>query len=68
MAVIQITIPDANVDRIMPALEARFPRTVGETNADLFRRWTRARIINIVRQFESDAAATAVLPDEGLMP
>lgn len=70
MATISFTVPDAIVPDLVEALEVRFGRLGGETDAEMVRRHTRAQfwrpLVNQQRKDEAAAAAPATTgPDFG---
>jgi len=48
--------------RFVPAMETRFKRNEGESDADLFKRWLRQITTNMVIGYERQVAAQGVGP------
>lgn len=61
------TVSAANAQRIVDALTPGMPPEDGETFADYMDRWMRETMKDRVHGFEQRAAATAVLPDDGVI-
>lgn len=67
MPVIELNITAENANRVVAALNARFPRLPGETDLAFAKRWMRNFITDFVHRYESDTAGDAIVADPDIV-
>lgn len=61
-----ITVSAENAVRIKNAVDARIEREDGETDLQLFKRWLKGQLVELVFRYERQEAQSAVAGDDGI--